>query len=193
MSQFLPEAPSRNVKVPDKGIETPLTPQEIELQRRLLGSPETFPDKLKSWLVEYVAVNGALIPSSQIQGFSQLTPIQSQVLTNEGTSSTSYTNLATTGPEVTGLADGTYLLIFGAVFDSSGPDGYMSPSVNGASPSDNDAAFQQPAAANRFNIARAVTKSIANNNNNTITMKYRVTSGAPSFKYRWMVALRTGS
>lgn len=196
MSQFMPDPAQgqrlKPVRVPERGTESLLSPEELELQRRLFSSVETLPDKFKSWSIEYPAVNGLPIPASQIQGFAQYTAIQSQVLASESTSSTSYTNLTTTGPEVTGLSDGEYLLIFGCVFDSSGGDGHMSPSINGSTPSDNDAAYQQPSSANRFNMVRAVTKSLANNNNNTITMQYKVTSGAQVFKNRWFIVLRTG-
>lgn len=194
MSEFLPNAPvpTKPIRVPQPNTNTVLTPEELEGQRRFLSHPETFPDAFKAWLIDFIAVNGSLIPASQIHGWSQFNAIQSQVLASESTSSATYTNLSTTGPSITGLADGTYLLLFGAQYDSpAGNAGYMSPSINGATPDDNDAAVEDPRSANRFNIARAVVKTISNNNNNSITMKYKVpAAGSNSWAYRWLVVFR---
>lgn len=194
---FLPEKNDEKQqapRTPGRGPEAFLSKDEETFLARMLSYPESFPPKFKSWLTEYLAVNMQPIPSSLVQGGGATTVTQAQVLTSESTASTSYVNLATTGPTVTGLSDGNYLLLFGAQYDSPAAGaGYMSPSINGSTPSDNDGAIEDPRAANRFNISRAVTKTLANNNNNTVTMQYRSVSGTNSWAYRWLVVLKTGN
>lgn len=186
--------PTKPVKVPQKGIETLLSPEELQLQQRLFSAPETLPDAFKSWVVNYIAVNGSPIPPSQVLGLRSSRAVQSQILTSESTASTTYTDLATVGPTISGLSDGTYLLTFGCIFNSAaGGDGYMSVSSNAATPSDNDAAFANASAAGRFNIVRAVLVTLSNQNNNSVNMQYRVTSGTNSFRYRWLIAQRVGN
>lgn len=198
--------PTRPVKVPETATSDAvlLSQQEAELARRILGNPAYFPEAFKSWVVQYMAVNQQLIPKSLIQGSLFGSSNVAEVATQESTSSASYTNLSTTGPQLTGLADGTYLLLFGAVVYDVANEfaGLMSLSYNGSTATDADSllvsySVSEGAAVERLGVSasRAVLKSLANDNNNTVTAKYKSDSGGGSvdFYYRWLIALKVGN
>lgn len=73
MSQFLPEEfeKKRNLRIPERGPADFLSGEEREFMQRLLGFPEDFPPKFKSWLIDNEAVNGAQIPASRIVGLPE--------------------------------------------------------------------------------------------------------------------------
>ena len=176
-------------RIPSHGGDF-LSVDEEQFLHRILSSPESFPIKFKSWISEYVAVNMQPIPVSLLSG-SQVSLAQNQVLTSESTSSTSYVDLSTTGPKISNLADGEYLLIFGCHYDSTGGGpGYMAPSVNGDAAHDDFSAYVNPVSAQRSPLVRAVQKKFAGNNNNMVTMKYRVGSGTNTFSSRWIVLMK---
>jgi hypothetical protein len=171
-TEFSP--PGGNYKI--ESIERDFSPQALA--------------ELKSWL-ETV---GLALPVTGLLGFSQFTPDQSNVNADESTSSVTYTDLGTVGPTITGLSPGRYLLIYGCIHDSSGgEDGFMAPSINGAAASDNDAAYSQAAAAGRFNISKASLQTLSGSNNNTVTMKYRVSGSTSNFKNRWLVCMKVAN
>lgn len=181
------------VRVPDAGTEVLLSKEERALQTRLLSSPETFPEAFKSFLTNWMAVNGPLISSSQVVG-GVSGAIESYVAASDACSDTDYADLANEGPKFTGLRDGSYLFIFGANYTSAaGGDGFMAPSFNGSAASDTDAAFEQPSSANRFCIMRGLIERLDNDNNNTVTWQYRVSSGTNAFGSRWAVGMRVGN
>lgn len=146
--------------------------------------------ELKLWIEQA----GLSLPVSSIQGYARDAPQQAFTPAGESTSSTTYTDLATVGPEITNLSAGRYLAIFGCIYDSaSGSDGFMSPSVNGAVPIDNDAAYAKASVANRYNIVRGLIVTLSGSNTNTITMKYRVSGTTNSFENRWLVLTRVSN
>jgi hypothetical protein len=144
--------------------------------------------QLRLWL----EMNPPAIPIKQILGFAQFTAQHSEVLTSQtiGSPVNTYRDLATVGPRLTELPKGKYVLLFGTNYDASGgATGWMTPSVNGAAPNDNDAAVVAPVNPERFNLTRAVVKDLALDDN-TITMKYKSTQSAPSFSFRWLIVLK---
>lgn len=185
-----------------KGEESFLSFDERRQLQRMLSFPEEFPAKFKNWLKEEMSVNGTFT-RSQIQGLSQFTASSDVIVTPQGTTSTSYADLATVGPQLTGLSDGTYVILFGASVygPTSGNDffAYMSISANGATPSDDDRAHigsNISAASNaiEIGISRAIVMTVSNNNNNSLVVKYKASSGDnPLFSRRWMIALKVGN
>ena len=144
--------------------------------------------QLRLWLEQ----NPPAIGISNILGFSQFTAEgASPVITQETTTSGTYTDLATVGPTITGLSDGQYVILFGSLASTSvaGTAAIMSVQLNSATASDNDLAQSQ--STNPTSIARGIVKTLANSGNNTITAKYR-TDGTHTgtFSNRWLVALK---
>lgn len=65
------ENTGKNTKVPDKGPEAFLGPEERKFLGRMLSYPEDIPPKFKEWMSDYLAVNIPQIPISQISGFNK--------------------------------------------------------------------------------------------------------------------------
>ena len=185
------------IRTPAKGPDAFLSRDEETFLARMLSHPESFPPQFKSWLTEHMSINMQPVPASLVRGGQSTTVVQAQVLTSEATTSTTYTALATAGPSVSDLADGNYLIWFG--FRSQPPNNtvaLMALEVNGAAASDNDAVSVANGATGAADMSssRAISKTLANNNNNTITAKYRVTAAnSTSFQNRWMVVMRVGN
>lgn len=130
------------------------------------------------------------IPIKQVIGFSAFTANQAQVLDADTTSSATYVDLTHPGPTLTGLPAGKYVLLFGCVYsNTSASDGFISPSVNGSTPSDSDGAQTQDPSSLRVNMMRAVTVDLTTDSN-TVKLQYRVGAPTGSFQTRWLIALK---
>lgn len=146
--------------------------------------------QLKVWLEQ----SGLNLPISQVVGFQQFTAeAATRINTSENTTSGTYADLATVGPSITGLADGKYVLFFGAAVASAGAGSvpFMGISVNGDTPSDVEATQGSDTT---FGTAgsTAIIRTLSNGGNNTLTAKYKSSDGATScaFNRRWLIALR---
>ena len=108
-----------------------------------------------------------------------------QVTTEETTTSTTYTDLATSGPAVTLTpgATSTQLIIVSSNMYNSGIGGrsFMSVAIAGAGASDTDAAYVQEPVANSFEIATRMTRASGVADGATHTAKYRVSAGTGGF------------
>lgn len=153
-------------------------------------SPE-FLSQLKLWIEQA----GIAIPVNQLVGFSGFQAQQAAVNTSEGTTSLTYTDLATVGPSLTGLRPGSYVFLYGAqaTGGASADTQWMALNIDGTAPSDSEAYI----AAINGQIdqgAMVVTKTLANTNQNGATVKaqYRVSGGANTqfWNRRWLVALK---
>lgn len=101
------------------------------------------------------------------------------------------------GPEISGLADGTYEVSFGG---SGGGDFaanvtyHMGISINGSTPADDQSC---EFASDRGNTSGAMTiiATLTNGGNNTLKAVYRSSDGTDrgNIRYRWLVALRLGN
>jgi hypothetical protein len=144
--------------------------------------------QLRLWLEQ----NPPSVPISSVLGFQQFTAQSAtKISTNEATNSTTYTDLATTGPEITGLPDGKYVIFFGAYGRCSSNAGgaRMSVDVDGVGAHDADAATWNVTDAAPGSTA--CLKTLSNAGNNTLTAKYRTDSTMTgTFADRWMIALR---
>lgn len=151
---------------------------------KLLSAPLLFPDEFKRWLGDYVATNIPLIPYSHIFGARHNTARSGVSITasESTTSTTAYVDLTTDGPSITGIADGTYLVMYGVKTRSR-----ASLSVNGSTPSDDDSIWGEEAspAAARMKIV-----SLNSDNTNTIKMQYK---GTNAFSHRWLSIMRLGA
>lgn len=194
-----------------------LSQDERQQVRRILKFPEEFPREFGSWMTEYMAVNGLSIPISNIVGFQRfedaiaqaqqdiidaaVTASASQVAASESTTATGYSDLTTSGPSLSGLAAGQYVIFFGANISVPGQsvgfvEGKMSLSVNGAAAADGDSILYrstqtggQPTA---VSVSRALLKTLTASS--TLDAKYLSSTGwngdAATFSNRWLVAVR---
>jgi hypothetical protein len=149
----------------------------------LVSSPLFFPQEFKHWLSDFVAVGIPMIPYSHIFG-SHVNIARSieSVSASESTTAAGYKDLTTVGPEITELADGKYLVAYGATSRD-----YTSISINGSTPVDTDAIY-----GHEFNPAAAFMKviSVKENNLNTLKLQYK---GTRVFSFRWLFAMRIGA
>lgn len=165
----------------------------------LLANPNLLPESFLGFLVDYLAINQPMIPVELIQGYSRNKAQTAEVTTAETTNSTTFTDLATAGPSITGLSSGIYMITFGA---SSGMSSgtvtnshLMSVSLNGAAASDTDSAFWNSFSAGgnqRIPGSRSIVKTL-DAASNSIVCKYRVTGDTYEWKYRWLIAQRIGN
>lgn len=177
-----------------------LTQRDRELIGKVFSSPLDIPPVWKTWLKAWLESDPPRFLATQMQGYAPLTAHSAAVPDSESTTSTSYTNLGTTGPEVTDLEAGQYLILFGVtttVYNVSDKNSYVSPSLNGAGASDSDCAqFEQEsstASGSGTSIMRAIITTLPNSSN-SVLLKYKVDSGGTAhFKNRWLITLRTGN
>lgn len=142
--------------------------------------------QLKTWIEQA----GLAIPITQIIGFSQFTANYASISTQDTTSSTSYTDLSsTTGPTLTGLSNGTYLVLVTAVAkDATGSGAFMSVSPNGGTAQDIDGGETQTTV---FTSIIGISKQTLSAGNNTLTAKYKSNGGGVcTFLNRQLFALK---
>jgi hypothetical protein len=161
---------------------------------RYLSSPLEFPSEFKKWLLDYLAQNIPPIPVNQLLGYVQTRAyVAEDIVTSEAQVSSSYDDLATVGPILTGMADGSYLVFHGCEIKSAdgfSAKGWEALSINGSTPSDTKAcrAFN---GGTRVDIAfRGELVTLDVGGNNEIAMQYRSSLGIASFARRWMIAIR---
>ena len=159
---------------------------------KYLRDPLRHPKEYKTWLQSYFELNPPLLPISQIVGFSGFTPKTNEVGGSyQSTTSTTFTNLSTTGPTVSDLPPGTYAVFFGctAYVDIAGKEALMSFAVNGSTQSETTIV----AVTNAISVARLVLKTLTAPEN-TLLAKYAVSSGGTaSFAARWLTALKVAN
>jgi hypothetical protein len=177
-----------------------LSDHDREQIDKLFGNWLAIPDTFKSALADYVAQN-SLIPVSQLRGFTQLVAQQDEIFTPESTTSTSYADLTTAGPQLTGLERGVYIIQYGCEcgatpIPASADSAIMSPSINGATPDETARVVFQSlfsTAQLSANVARALRVELSENDN-SIKLQYRCINGnGVSFADRWLTALRIGN
>lgn len=160
----------------------------------MLNDPTSLPQNFKGWIPKYIEVNPPLLPISQIAGFSQFTAQPADfVAATETTTSTTYGDLATVGPVLSGLPDGQYLFYYGCASKvgtvDSGQEADMSISVNASTPADMDAVITE---IQNYGMGMiVVAKTLAAGGNNTVQAKYKSVDGSEvGFARRWMIGLR---
>src|SRR5678816_4181755 len=118
-----------------------------EITPGALGHPLEFPPEFKQWLADYVALQKLKFPISQVFGFALQRVRTATEDAEQTTASTTYTDLSTVGPTLSNVANGFYLMVFGADCQASAGSAqhiYMGLSINSATPSDDDACDMFP-------------------------------------------------
>ena len=144
--------------------------------------------ELKTWFEGA----GIAIPITQILGFQQFTAQFAKVDTAESTTSTTYVDLATVGPSITGLSNGKYVFLFSILaYNTSGTDQAVAGlSLNGASPIAGDELIAGGGATNQATHT-AFAQATLMSGNNAVRLRYKSTlGGAANFQYRRLIALR---
>ncbi len=149
---------------------------------RLLSHPLHFPEEFKRWMGDFITTNIPMIPFSHIFG-AKLNIARSgdYIATSQSRVGAGYGDLATVGPQITNLADGKYLIAFGIKARQS-----ASLSYNSSTPSDDDAINANES---NPNGGRMIIKTLSNNNENTVCVKYK----EGTFQDRWLVVIRVGA
>lgn len=170
-------------KEPDEVPDWFLRMLHAALKRPLFSVPKPF----ETWMIDKVASSGFDVPIGQIIGFNQFrVQTAARVLTNENTASATYTNLATVGPQLTGLPAGKYAVFFGALI--AGNSALMTVKDNTVAATDDDAIQISLAAGAVSSMGyRDVTLT---DQTNTLLTVYRSTAGSSQFSRRWLAALK---
>lgn len=120
--------------------------------------------------------------------------LTNSITTAQTTGSTSYTNLATTGPAVT-ITTGTQALVLVSsrlTTDTSGQSAYAMYAVSGATTiaaDDTGSLEGQNSAGNNVRATSAYVESSLNAGSNTFTVQYRVSGGTGTFSRRRLVVM----
>lgn len=192
MSNLSPESDSK-LQLQPSAKDVALSDYERSLFQRGLAAPlQTIPKEFESWLIDRIAVLQPLIPIGQVVGFSQYTAQTGpRVDTQETTTSTSYDDLATVGPQLTGLPDGQYLFMFGcAMSEPGGAITYMGLKFNATEAQDSEAASWDNETGEWAFPTGVVTTTLAGGGTNTVTARYKTAGGTGSFAKRWLVGLK---
>jgi hypothetical protein len=178
----------------DLAAESVIVPDYFRTYFRALML-ETFratPDEYVEWMSDRIAVNGIPVSVTQLQGFTGFVPqVATPVATTENISAGSYQDLATPGPSFTGLSDGQWLLVWAATASAitGAQVHYMSPSINGSTPTDANAAIG-PQTGSSVLLINWITVTLANGSND-IKLQYKMTTGVTgSFRNRIAFAIK---
>lgn len=188
----------RGIRAPSRGEESHLTREEEEFIRRYLARPESFPPEFWSAVIQKVSLDIDKIPGSQIVGgTTNLSATNADAIaTEESTTSLTYTDLATAGPTITGLSNGTYLVLFGCLMresNAAGEQSIMSIQVNSTAASDSVACAMERGIGLQSASSFFVT-ALEENNNNTLTAKYKVSAASTGyFANRRLTAIKIGN
>jgi hypothetical protein len=172
-------------------IEQPkdvLQNEDAQEVQKLLGSPLFIPDEFKSWFADWFATNVPKLPISQVFGFKLDRLRSDDIALSETRNSSSYGDMATVGPSLTGLGRGFYLLIFGfskPASDFNTTEVKASPSINGSTPVDADAA--------RRTLGGSALRSLVVElplEDNSVVLKYAVASGTRNIEQRFLHAFK---
>lgn len=166
-----------------------LTESEQKTRDRILSGFMDAPERFRAWAVSFFENNPPLIPVGQVFGFKVSIRAAPIIATQESVGSTgSYVDLATVGPEITDLASGTYLVIFGASVKvaSGGQTMNVSISVSGSTPLDDDG-FEQ---ASQQETEGVRAKLVTISGTGSIKVQYKASSTSPTFAKRWLIAIR---
>jgi hypothetical protein len=178
--------------------EDTLTPEQRDQIDGFLKQPLLLPSEFKSWLPDYLSQNIPYIPVSQLLGYkgtlANNSIVNTEIDLDAGYAAERQWNQYSTGPSVTGLADGTYFLAYGCKTGrllSGGATTRYGPAINGSDPT-TYATFQatDPDAM----VSRCAVASVTGaNDNNTVECYYWYDLGGGAqaqFLHRWLTVIR---
>lgn len=180
---------------PEAGT-TALSDSDRQLLDKLLSATSWFPKRFKLWLREQWMIDPPDIPISQVFGFPLTTPVSNEVQTSEGTASNSFADLATVGPQLTGLPSGTFLFFFGCTSwnSSGGGDAVMGLKINSTEASDTESTHSSVNVTPGPSVSRVLQKTLTVADN-TVTARYHRSGGVgtATFEQRWLIAMRVAN
>lgn len=135
------------------------------------------------WTLRYRAASSSSYKWEFVGG----PPLANDVLTQETTTSTTYTNLATTGPSLTVPLAGDYQLLFGCENYNNGANiNVMSVAVGASAATDTEGAEAGMSGANKVLWSERQTYRTGVSASTAFVAKYRVTAGTGSWRNRVM-------
>lgn len=170
---------------------SPLSGDEIRYLDRLLSDPLAYPAIFKNWLLAYLRDNLRGLPLSSVSNAGGLVDYGGPIVTREQILATGYGNLATVGPSITGLPSGVFVVSHGcALFiNAGGVRAYQSVSINGGTPSDDNAVVSEQATLGPSGSFSFVASLQAESND--LLLQYRAANVAGAqFERRWLEAIR---
>lgn len=137
---------------------------------------------------------GGIFVATGANAIAQRVPLASTIATSETATATSYTNLATVGPQVSVTTGTQALVLWSAQMgnNTSGQNNYLSVAVTGATTtaaSDTWATRYQSFGANARHRATAFHWFTLNAGSNIFTMSYRVDAGTGTFLDRELLVI----
>lgn len=167
-----------------------LSDYERRLFRKFYLNLLHIPKEFETWILDRYAISDSPISASRISG-SSLGFYYASVATDESRANSAYGDLATVGPSLTGLPDGSYAVVHGCVIHSAAAgSGIMSYSINGATAADADRC--QWNGTDAVSVSTIRNQTLSNTGNNSLVAKYR-SSGigdTRNFLLRFIAALR---
>lgn len=175
-----------------EALRQEFSPEDRELLQRLLFRPLILPPEFKSWLYKFASGDAAPHFQELLGVKARRWRVATPVLPLEYTNSTAYTDLATVGPELTGLENGQYMIMFGYYTQNGG-----SGSRYGRCFYNNQEADPGPSPECDVVIeGQAIMFHLVNlkhQNDNSIKLQYRVPTSDAFFSNRWLHAVQVGS
>lgn len=162
--------------------------------RAVVDTVYDFSEKALGELMRYIESAGLSLSVQQLRGFSQFTAQTTARIgsSDESTTSTAFVDLATVGPTLSGLPDGSYQVFLKAVMRSGTPGegAVMGVSVNGAAPGTSTEIIQKNG--DDTTVSGFFTVALSNAGDNTLQAKYRSTDAGSTavFSGREIAAFR---
>ena len=199
MSQFMPEstpsAPS-SVVTPQASVASDAdVALMLKVFNAALARPDLVPEGFMAYVQDFIQTSRLTIPIGQIIGFAQFLGQSKFVNPSQSTTSTSFTDLATVGPELLTLPDGKYVVAWGCTINN-GTGGSDNSSMvvyaNGTQLEDPDGNFPGIVTNSVANVPACVfaVVDMKNSGNNSLVAKYKVSAGTGNFGQRWLFALK---
>lgn len=197
MSNFLPERQAQPIPSipPPSGLPDEKTRGLIQ---RIFGSPNAIPASFWAYAKSMQEADQPMIPFSSVFGAPLVRPHDApRINTAEATTSVAYTNLATVGPELSGLPDGVYVIWFGAGAKTTNAAAlaFTGLQVNGTGPADDSESVESPAVGGFFPGSTVVVKTLQTGGNNSLRLRYRIQTApeTATFNKRFLIALRAAN
>jgi hypothetical protein len=178
--------------VQTEALRQEFSQEDRELLQRLLFRPLILPPDFKSWLYKFASGDAAPHFQELLGVKARRWRIAEPVLPLEYCNQTTYGDLATNGPELTGLENGQYMVMFGYYTQNGG-----SGSRYGRIEYNNQATDPGPSPETDVVIeGQAIMFHLVNlkkENNNSMKLRYRVPTSDAYFSNRWLHAVQVAS
>lgn len=176
----------------DAPAKSPLTEESF---LNYLKNPVMFPEAFKDYISDYYATNIPKLPVSQIYGFKlQSVKDATEITALDEITSATYAAATHDGPSLDHIPNGLYIALFGATFGSTagvpfygfGTEIWMSPTLDGAAATDDNAAVLNAGSNGRVLLVDFTTGSGAH----TVGMRYKYVSTPAAVWNRWLYLIK---